>query len=142
MWGFGSERWLWMTFCTAKQLKYYNRRKVIIGWAAKGDFPRGGGGCTLSGHHITVSLTIAWHSISCESRTLNSFEHCTLLEVFRNKKNESGLYNNFSNSTIMNKNKQVSHSKQETINVVFTHPSPTPLPPRIKCDIKNMTNLT
>ena len=35
----GSERWLWMPFCTAKQLKYKNRRKVIMGWAAKGNFP-------------------------------------------------------------------------------------------------------
>ena len=34
----GSERWLWMPF-TAKQLKYKNRRKVIMGWAAKGNFP-------------------------------------------------------------------------------------------------------
>ena len=31
---------------------------------------------------------------------------------------KSGLYSTFSNSTIMNKNKEVSHSKQET-----THPS-------------------
>ena len=36
---------------------------------------------------------------------------------------KSGLYSTFSNSTIMNKNKQVSHSK-ETIRVIFTHPSP------------------
>ena len=36
---------------------------------------------------------------------------------------KSGLYSTFSNSTIMNKNKEVSHSKQETISVIFTHPS-------------------
>ena len=33
---------------------------------------------------------------------------------------KSGLYGTFSNSTIMNKNKQVSHSKQETISIIFT----------------------
>ena len=33
------------------------------------------------------------------------------------------LYSNSSNSTIMNKKKQVSHSKQETISIIFTHPS-------------------
>ena len=58
------------------------------------------------------------------------FEHCTLLEDFSNKKNEcrlkSGLYSTFANSTIMNKDKQVSHSKQETISIIFTHPSPNP----------------
>ena len=37
---------------------------------------------------------------------------------------ESGLYSTSSNSTIMNRNKQVNHSKQETISVIFTHPSP------------------
>ena len=37
---------------------------------------------------------------------------------------KSGLYSTFSNSTIMNKNKQVSHSKQEKISVILTHPSP------------------
>ena len=71
---------------------------------------RGGVGCTHSGHHITLSPTIAWHRISCESGT-NSFEHCTLLEDFRNKKVEyhfkSGLYSNFSNSTFMNTKNQV-----------------------------------
>ena len=36
-----------------------------------------------------LSLTIAWHSISCENfKNIYSFEHCTLLEDFRNKKNE------------------------------------------------------
>ena len=43
---------------------------------------------------------------------------------------KSGLYSTFSNSTIMNKNKQVSHSKQETISVFFTHPSPNPSAPQ------------
>ena len=33
---------------------------------------------------------------------------------------ESGLYGNFSNPAIMNKSKQVGHSKQETISVIFT----------------------
>ena len=51
-------------------------------------------------------------------------EHCTVLEEFCNKK--SGMYSTFSNSTIVNKNKQVNHSKQETISVIFTHPSPNP----------------
>ena len=36
---------------------------------------------------------------------------------------KSGLYSTFSNSTIMNKNKEVSHFKQETISVFFTHSS-------------------
>ena len=36
---------------------------------------------------------------------------------------KSGLYSTFSNSTITNKNKEVSHSKQETISAIFTHPS-------------------
>ena len=40
---------------------------------------------------------------------------------------KSGLYSTFSNSTIVNKNKQVSHSKQEAMGVIFTHPSPNPL---------------
>ena len=42
----------------------------------------------------------------------------------------SGLYSTSSNSTIMNKNKQVNHSKQETISVIFTHPSPNPSAPQ------------
>ena len=42
---------------------------------------------------------------------------------------KSGLYNTFSNSTIMNENKEVSHSKQETISVIFTHPSLNPSAP-------------
>ena len=61
-------------------------------------------------------------------------EHCTVLEEFCNKKNEyyfkSGMYSTFSNSTIVNKNKQVNHSKQETISVIFTHPSPNPSAPQ------------
>ena len=69
------------------------------------------------------------------------FEHCTLLEDFSNKKNEchfkSGLYSTFANSTIMNKDKQVSHSKQETISIIFTHPSPNPSAPK-----DSVTNLT
>ena len=49
-----------------------------------------------------------------------------------------GLYSTFSNSTIMNKDlKQVSHSKQETISVIFTHPSPNPSAPK-----DSVTNLT
>ena len=36
---------------------------------------------------------------------------------------KSGLYSTFLNSTIMNNNKEVSHSKQETVSVIFTHPS-------------------
>ena len=39
---------------------------------------------------------------------------------------KSGLYSSFSNSTIANKKQQVSHSKQETISVIFTHPYPNP----------------
>ena len=42
----------------------------------------------------------------------------------------SGPYSPSSNSTIMNKNKQVNHSKQETISVIFTHPSPNPSAPQ------------
>ena len=37
---------------------------------------------------------------------------------------KSRLYSTFSNSTIMNKNKQVIHSKLETISVIFTHLAP------------------
>ena len=86
-----------------------NCRKAILTGLPRGDcLLREGVGCTHSGHHITLSASIAWHRISCESGT-NSFEHCTLLEDFRiNKKVEhhfkSGLYGNFSNSTFMNKN--------------------------------------
>ena len=69
------------------------------------------------------------------------FEHCTLLEDFSNKKNEchfkSGLYSTFSNATIMNKDKQVSHSKQEIISIIFTHPYPNPSAPK-----DSVTNLT
>ena len=36
---------------------------------------------------------------------------------------KSGMYSTFSNSTITNKNKEVSHSKQETISAIFMHPS-------------------
>ena len=43
---------------------------------------------------------------------------------------KSGMYSTFSNSTIVNKNKQVNHSKQETISVIFTHPSPNPSAPQ------------
>ena len=45
---------------------------------------------------------------------------------------KSGLYSTFSNSTIiiMNKNKQVSHSKQEKISVILTHPSPNSSAPQ------------
>ena len=43
----------------------------------------------------------------------------------------SGLYSNFSNSTIMNKSKQVVHSKQETKSVVFTY--------RWQYDLTNLT---
>ena len=36
-----------------------------------------------------TQATTAWHSISCESfKNIYSFEHYTLLEDFRNKKNE------------------------------------------------------
>ena len=42
----------------------------------------------------------------------------------------SGPYSPSSNSTIMNKNKQVNHSKQETISVIFTHSSPNPSAPQ------------
>ena len=48
---------------------------------------------------------------------------------------ESGLYSTFSNST--KKDKQVSHSKQETISIIFTHPSPKPSAPK-----DSVTNLT
>ena len=34
------------------------------------------------------------------------------------------MYSNFSNSIIMNRNKQVSYSKQETKSVIFMHLSP------------------
>ena len=44
---------------------------------------------------------------------------------------KSGLYSTISNSTIMNKTKQVSHSKQETISVISRTPTPIPLPPKI-----------
>ena len=42
----------------------------------------------------------------------------------------SGPYSPSSNFTIMNRNKQVNHSKQETISVIFTHPSPNPSAPQ------------
>ena len=45
---------------------------------------------------------------------------------------KSGLDSTFSNSTIMNKNKQMSHSKQETISVIFTHSFPNPSAPQNK----------
>ena len=47
---------------------------------------------------------------------------------------KSELYSTFSNSTIMNKNKQVSHSKQGTIS-----PPPIPLLPKIQCDQFDLT---
>ena len=56
---------------------------------------------------------------------------------------KSGLYGNFSNSTIMNiKKKQVSHSKQETISVIFMHPSPNPSATQNIVWQYNVTNLT
>ena len=51
---------------------------------------------------------------------------------------KSGLHSSFSNSNFMNNNKQVSDSKQETISVIFTHPPPIPLLPKIY----SVTNLT
>ena len=47
---------------------------------------------------------------------------------------KSGLYSNFSNSTIINRSKQVSHSKLDTISVIFKHPFPNPSAPKIQCD--------
>ena len=78
-----------------------NRRKAIFNWAAKGlFFLRGGGGYTHSGYHKTLSPTIAWDRISCETETQTHSEHCALLKDFRNKKKMSTifkweLYNNF-----------------------------------------------
>ena len=44
--------------------------KGEFNWAAKGPFfPRGGGGYTHSGHHKTLSATIACNRISCETET-------------------------------------------------------------------------
>ena len=43
----------------------------------------------------------------------------------------SGLYSTSLNSTIMSKNKQVNRSKQETMSVIFTHPSPNPSAPQL-----------
>ena len=53
---------------------------------------------------------------------------------------KSGLYiSTFSYSTIMNKNQQVGHSKQETISVIFTpHPSSNTFAPQHY----SVTNLT
>ena len=100
--------------------------KSVFNWAAKGDFSWVRCGCTRSGHRRTLSLTIAWHSISCKW-----FKHCTLWKTIAARKMstifKSGLYSNYSNSTIMNKNKQVSLSKQEPISI--TNPSPNPCPP-------------
>ena len=42
----------------------------------------------------------------------------------------------------MNKNKQVSHSKEETISVIFTHPSPNPSVSQNIVRHDNVTNLT
>ena len=77
-----------------------------------------------------------WESNSC------STEHCTLLEQFRNKKNEyqvGAVWCLFINSTIMNKNKQdVSHSKQETISIILH----IPLPQSLCSPKQSLTNLT
>ena len=42
----------------------------------------------------------------------------------------------------MIKNKQVSHSKQETISVIFTHPSPNSSGPQNIVWQYNLTNMT
>ena len=43
----------------------------VFNWAAKGRFfLRGGGGCMHSIYHKTLSPTITWHKISCESETI------------------------------------------------------------------------
>ena len=42
----------------------------------------------------------------------------------------------------MNKSKQVSHSKQETISIIFTHPYPNPSVPKNKVWQYNMADLT
>ena len=53
-----------------------NRRKAIFNWAAKGlFFLKGGGGYTHSDYHKTLSPTIAWDTISCE----------TEIDLFRTK---------------------------------------------------------
>ena len=97
--------------------------KGYFNWAA--NFVGGGGGCKHSGHYAC-----RWplRGIASHVRDIYSFEHCTLLEDFRNQKNEyhfhkSGPYSAFSNSNIMNKNKKVNHSKQETISVICPHTS-------------------
>ena len=41
----------------------------------------------------------------------------------------------------MNKNNQVSHSKQETISIILTHPSPNPSAPQNIVRQYNMINL-
>ena len=42
----------------------------------------------------------------------------------------------------MNKDKQVSHSKRETISIIFTHPSPNPSAPKDIAWQYNVTILT
>ena len=70
----------------------------------------------------------------CESWTFTHLNIAPFWKTFVTGKTstifKSGLYGTFSNSTTMNKNKQVSHSKQETISVIFTHPSPNPSAPQ------------
>ena len=42
-----------------------------------------------------------------------------------------GLHRNFLNSTLMNESKRVTiNSKQETICIIFRHPSPNPFVPQ------------
>ena len=91
-------------------------------WATK--FPGGEGGCTHSGHQ------------ACRWPLRNTASHLNIVplwETFVTKKMstifKSGLYSTFSNSSIMNTNEQVSHCKQETRSVIFTHPSPNPSAP-------------
>ena len=45
-------------------------------------------------------------------------------------------------TTIMIKTKQVSHSKQETISIILTHPSPNPSATQNIAWQYNVTNLT
>ena len=100
-------------------------------WATK--FPGGEGGCTHSGHQ------------ACRWPLRNTASHLNIVpfwETFVTKKMstifKSGLYSTFSNSSIMNTNEQVSHCKQETRSVIFTHPSPNPSAPTPNI----LTNLT
>ena len=114
-------------------------------WAT--NFPGGEGDRSHSGHQAC-----RWplRDIASHVRILKTFTYSNIVpfwKTFVTRKMStiftSGLYSTFSNSTIMNKKTQVSHSKQKTILYNYTILySRVPLPKSLCPPKYSVTNLT